>query len=293
MEALSQPASRRRTREEVQAAVQTGLVELLAERAFNDVTIDELARRAGLSRTAFYFYYPDKNEVLKDAAESVAAEIYAEADRWWHGSGPPEQLIREALAGIANVYCNHGDMLRAAIEVTTYDPEIRAFYWGCRPCPAARRRARGGVARVDGRALRPCVLLDGRPSPRRGDRAAHRYLGARRISGRAAAGRGPARIGPLRIGRPRTRPSPSRSRHRAGRCAATRRAPPQTSRSGCRASRRLRGCDSCRVRGRRARPPGGDEPEVELGERVDVVRGGRRHRSPGSDPPSHPRRQGR
>ncbi len=129
MEALPQPASRRRTREEVQAAVCEALVELLAERPFKDVTIDELARRAGLSRTAFYFYYPDKNEVLKEAAEAVAAEIYAEADRWWHGSGPPEQLVREALEGIAGVYRKHGDMFRAALEVTTYDSEFRAFYW--------------------------------------------------------------------------------------------------------------------------------------------------------------------
>jgi TetR/AcrR family transcriptional regulator, ethionamide resistance regulator len=128
MEARTQPASRRRTREEIQAAVRTALVELLAERPFKDVTIDELARRADLSRTAFYFYYPDKNEVLKEAAVTAAAEIYAEADRWWHGSGPPEQLIREALEGIANVYCDHGDMLRAAVEVTTYDTEFRAFY---------------------------------------------------------------------------------------------------------------------------------------------------------------------
>jgi AcrR family transcriptional regulator len=129
MEALPHPASRRRTREEVQAAVREALVELLAERPFKDVTIDELARRAGLSRTAFYFYYPDKNEVLKEAAESVAAEIYAEADRWWHGSGPPEQLVREALEGIASVYLKHDDMLRATLEVTTYDAGFRAFYW--------------------------------------------------------------------------------------------------------------------------------------------------------------------
>jgi AcrR family transcriptional regulator len=129
MEALHQTASRRRTREEVQAEVRHALLELLAERAFKDVTIDELARRAGLSRTAFYFYYPDKNEVLKEAAEDAAREIYAEADRWWHGSGPPEQLIREALEGIANVYCDNGPMLRAALEVTTYDTEFRVFYW--------------------------------------------------------------------------------------------------------------------------------------------------------------------
>jgi AcrR family transcriptional regulator len=125
--AAPQPA-RRRTRDEVQAAVRDALVEMLAERPFKDVTVDELARRASLSRTAFYFYYPDKNEVLKEAAEALAAEIYTEADRWWHGQGPPEQLVREALEGIARVFSEHADMLRAAVEATTYDPEFRAFY---------------------------------------------------------------------------------------------------------------------------------------------------------------------
>jgi len=128
MEASPQHATRRRTREEVQEAVREALVELLGERPFKDVTVDELARRAGLSRTAFYFYYPDKNEVLKEAASDAAAEVYAEADRWWHGEGPPEKLVREALEGIAAVYHDHADMLRAAVEATTYDAEFRAFY---------------------------------------------------------------------------------------------------------------------------------------------------------------------
>jgi TetR/AcrR family transcriptional regulator, ethionamide resistance regulator len=128
MEALQKPLLRRRTRTEVQAAVRAALVELLGERPFKDVTIDELARRAGLSRTAFYFYYPDKSEVLKEAAVDAAGEIYAEADRWWHGEGPPEQLVREALDGIAGVYSRHGAMLRASVEATTYDYEFREFY---------------------------------------------------------------------------------------------------------------------------------------------------------------------
>ena len=101
---------------------------MLAERPFKDVTVDELARRAGLSRTAFYFYYPDKSEVLKEAANDAAAEMYAEADRWWHGEGAPVQLVREALEGIAGVFTAHADMLRAAVEATTYDAEFRAFY---------------------------------------------------------------------------------------------------------------------------------------------------------------------
>src|SRR3954453_14674026 len=128
MEGSPHPATRRRTRHEVQADVRAALVDMLGERPFKDVTVDGLARRAGLSRTAFYFYYPDKNEVLKEAAEAVAAELYAEADRWWHGEGAPEQLVREALNGIADVYCDHADMLRASVEATTYDKEFRAFY---------------------------------------------------------------------------------------------------------------------------------------------------------------------
>src|SRR3954469_17582349 len=128
MEASPQTASRRRTREEVQQAVRAALVELLAERPFKDVTVDELAKRAGLSRTAFYFYYPDKSEVLKEAATEAASEMYAEADRWWHGEGRPEDLVREALEGIAGVFCDHADMLRAAVEATTYDAEFRALY---------------------------------------------------------------------------------------------------------------------------------------------------------------------
>jgi AcrR family transcriptional regulator len=128
MEVSPQSATRRRTREEVQQAVRAALVEMLAERPFKDVTVDELAKRAGLSRTAFYFYYPDKNEVLKEAANAAASEVYAEADRWWHGEGRPEDLVKEALGGIAGVYCDHADVLRAAVEATTYDPEFRAFY---------------------------------------------------------------------------------------------------------------------------------------------------------------------
>jgi TetR/AcrR family transcriptional regulator, ethionamide resistance regulator len=128
MEASSQQASRRRTRAEVQESVRAALVTLLGERPFKDVTVDELSRRAGLSRTAFYFYYKDKNEVLKEAANAVAAQVYSEADRWWHGEGPPEQLVREALEGIAHVYGEHADVLRASVEATTYDPEFRSFY---------------------------------------------------------------------------------------------------------------------------------------------------------------------
>src|SRR6187549_1686157 len=114
--------ARRRSRSEVEAAVRDAMLRLLEEGIpFKDLTVDELARAAGLSRTAFYFYFPGESQALMAAAAEVAEETAAEADRWWHGEGAPEELVRVALQGIVAVYVRHSSMLRTAVEVTTYD----------------------------------------------------------------------------------------------------------------------------------------------------------------------------
>jgi TetR/AcrR family transcriptional regulator, ethionamide resistance regulator len=121
--------ARRRSRLEVEAAVRDAMLRLLEEGIpFKDLTVDELARAAGLSRTAFYFYFPGKSQVLMAAAAEAAEESYAEADRWWHGEGPPEELVRAALQGSVAVYVRHAALFRTAVEVTYYDPEFHAFY---------------------------------------------------------------------------------------------------------------------------------------------------------------------
>lgn len=109
--------------------MRAALLRLLDEgKPFKDLTVDELARAAGLSRTAFYFYFPGKNHVLMAVLGEVAEEMYAEADRWWHGEGPPEQLVRVAMEGIVSVFQRHAAPMRSAFEVTTYDPEMAAFW---------------------------------------------------------------------------------------------------------------------------------------------------------------------
>jgi len=127
----SSSPSRRRNRREVESDVRAALLRLLSEgKPFKDLTVDELARAAGLSRTAFYFYFPGKNQVLMAAASEIAEEYHAEADRWWSGEGPPEQLVREALEGVVEAYVRHQAVLRTSIEVATYDPEFATFYNG-------------------------------------------------------------------------------------------------------------------------------------------------------------------
>jgi AcrR family transcriptional regulator len=122
---------RRRNRHEVEAAVREALLRLLSKgRPFNDITVDELARAAGLSRTAFYFYFPGKEQALMSAATEVTGELFERADTWWHGEGPAEELVRAALDGILQVYVEHAALLRATVELTSYSQEFEDFYKG-------------------------------------------------------------------------------------------------------------------------------------------------------------------
>ena len=113
----------------MEADVRAALLRLLAQgKPFKDLTVDELARAAGLSRTAFYFYFPGKNQVLMAAATEIADTYFAVVDRWWSGEGPPEQLVRTALQGVVDAYVGHQAVARTAVEVATYDPEFATFY---------------------------------------------------------------------------------------------------------------------------------------------------------------------
>jgi len=113
----------------VEQDVRAALLRLLEEgKPFKDLTVDELARAAGLSRTAFYFYFPGKAEVLMSTLAAVSDQLYAEANRWWQGRGEPEHLMRIALEGIVDVFQRHSALLRTSHEVMTYDAEFAAFY---------------------------------------------------------------------------------------------------------------------------------------------------------------------
>jgi TetR/AcrR family transcriptional regulator, ethionamide resistance regulator len=113
----------------VQTAVLNATEQLLGEGAtYADLNIEKIATRAGISRTAFYFYFADKRELLMRLTEDVTDQLYAQADIWYSGSGDPEAEIREALVNIARLYEEHGTLLRAIVEVSTYDDEVAVFW---------------------------------------------------------------------------------------------------------------------------------------------------------------------
>jgi AcrR family transcriptional regulator len=115
---------RRKARERVIATT----LRLADRSSFRDVTVDEIARSAGISRSAFYTHFEDKQGLLLVAVEEVSAELYEMAERWWHGLGPPAERVRRAIEGVVSVYAENATVLRIAAEVSTYDEEVRDLW---------------------------------------------------------------------------------------------------------------------------------------------------------------------
>jgi len=83
---VSQPRAargRRTTRpsgDDRELAILTTLERLLEERPLAEISVDDLAKGAGLSRPTFYFYFPSKDAVLLALVERVIAEADHNAD---------------------------------------------------------------------------------------------------------------------------------------------------------------------------------------------------------------------
>ena len=113
----------------VEAAVLGATEGLLDEgRSFADLKVEEIATRAGISRTAFYFYFRGKRELLMRLAEGVTDPSYDDAESWWSAEGDREAPLREALERGVALWSTHGVLLRAVVEASAYD-EVVAQFW--------------------------------------------------------------------------------------------------------------------------------------------------------------------
>lgn len=81
--------------ERTRRRLQEALFELAQERDFDLIAVSDIAERAGLNRSTFYQHYSDKETVLADALDGIAAEAGAALDGPLSlTEGPPAALFR-------------------------------------------------------------------------------------------------------------------------------------------------------------------------------------------------------
>jgi TetR/AcrR family transcriptional regulator, ethionamide resistance regulator len=142
-----EPSSAKRA--EIEARLLAATEELLESGAsYPELSVERIARGAGISRTAFYFYFRDKRELLMRLSEDVAELLYAEAEAWWSGEGEGRAELERALRQVVALYGEHGVLLRAVVEAAAVDDVIAGFWRALvgRFIAASRERVEAEVA---------------------------------------------------------------------------------------------------------------------------------------------------
>jgi len=127
------PARGRRTArpsgDDRERAILTTAERLLAERPYADVSVDELARGAGISRPTFYFYFPSKEAVLLALLDAVVAEARRRRDSALRDPAPdPEQRWRQVIANIQEPFRSHRAVTLATAEARASSPAVREVW---------------------------------------------------------------------------------------------------------------------------------------------------------------------
>ncbi len=113
----------------IEAALLEATETLLAEGAsFADLGVERIATQAGITRTAFYFYFADKRELLMALTADVNELLLEQANLWWSGEGEPAVRLERALTSVARLFGEHAVLLKALGEVAAYDEQV-AEHW--------------------------------------------------------------------------------------------------------------------------------------------------------------------
>ena len=102
--------------------------ELLREQSLDDINVAEISRRAGVTRSAFYFYFESKAlavmalmQELYDAAAD-ANELLVKAE------GEPAERIRSAIALLFDTVDSSPHTYRALLEARGSNPDVRLMW---------------------------------------------------------------------------------------------------------------------------------------------------------------------
>lgn len=119
---------RRQQREETRGQILAAADAFLREGSYRELSVDELMRRTGHSRTVFYRHFADLPDLVMQLLARVGAELMAISREWAAGFAAPPERARENLVAIAGFFERHGTLVRAIADAASHDDDIERVY---------------------------------------------------------------------------------------------------------------------------------------------------------------------
>jgi TetR/AcrR family transcriptional regulator, ethionamide resistance regulator len=113
--------------DERERAIMQTAERLLEERSLSEISVDDLARGAGISRSAFYFYFPSKDAVVLTLVDRMVAKAASARDEVSERLQMTDPIAawRESLRIFYATFGAHRAVIRAASELSTTNAEAR------------------------------------------------------------------------------------------------------------------------------------------------------------------------
>jgi AcrR family transcriptional regulator len=88
--------------------------------------MDEIATRAGLSRSTMYFYFASKEDLLAGLLARTHDEIVGPTATLLNSDATVDQMVREVLEALLRSWRQHGPALRTFLETGLVSPGFGA-----------------------------------------------------------------------------------------------------------------------------------------------------------------------
>lgn len=103
---------------------------LLEERPLSEISVDDLAKGAGISRPTFYFYFPSKDAVVLTIIDRLVAAAAGSREQALQtlAAGDPRAGLRHGLEDLYAAFRSRRAVTLAAAELRMTNPEARELW---------------------------------------------------------------------------------------------------------------------------------------------------------------------
>ncbi len=99
---------------------------LLEHETFPELTVDQMATEAAISRSTFYNYFEDKSDLLRVLAADVMSAIVDASRVWWMLSpSASKKDLRTAMEHLFQIYSPHSALMLAVADSISHDQQVR------------------------------------------------------------------------------------------------------------------------------------------------------------------------
>lgn len=146
-----------RSRNATEVAILDAARQALAEEPYDKLTMDAIAKRAFVSRTAVYFYFENKRALVDRLIQHAFSEMYDAAAPYLEGGGEPRRELHAGLSRtVAVISANAHVLLLAARLSGQASPGHLPAEWA----PYVTRFTQGAARRIHRDQQRGIAPLD-------------------------------------------------------------------------------------------------------------------------------------